>query len=314
MIFKQFDGFEVTPTDTVEQTMSDAKAKINEIQASETGDIGWYINVIHPARKFFGIVTSDVMASEYPNLAQEIEIFNGDELATNIAEINARIVNSGNTYYVGAGEQFEEIADAIKYFEESVIATLPKDEYIDVILKDGYVMNKQVIIYGQNLSQVYLVNENPNVPIPVRVSDDAPFLISDSTCVGFYNASFSTNNFYPLFRVTRTKISPIDSHFEAPNTVFELKHDSVLTAYNLSVKGGKMFVLDYFSKVVEDNGSTSGDITVELKSDSVTQIIEARHKSLFMAEMNVKNASGNTLTDEVVEGKVFTDTTSEYIA
>ena len=39
MIFKRFDGFEVTPTDTIVQTLADAKVKVEQLQAQEAGNV-----------------------------------------------------------------------------------------------------------------------------------------------------------------------------------------------------------------------------------------------------------------------------------
>jgi hypothetical protein len=202
MIFKQFDGFEVTPTDTVEQTMADAKAKINEIQASESGDIGWYINVIHPARKFFGIVTSDVMASEYPNLAQEIEIFNGDELATNISEINARIDEfSTKTSFserinktLGESGDYTTFADAFNdyvnnYRKNATTGDIP--EFVIMIGNDYSPI--QETFYGLDLSGIIIVG-SITYSESFEPSTNAGLFFDDCIVPRFVNTTFKVEN------------------------------------------------------------------------------------------------------------------------
>ena len=92
MTFKKYENFVVDELATKDEVMADAKLAVEAVQAQETnGNIGWYINVVHPKRNYSSIVISDYLRNQFPTLAKNIDLYDEDEFLHDLSIINSRI-------------------------------------------------------------------------------------------------------------------------------------------------------------------------------------------------------------------------------
>lgn len=91
MLFRKYENFVVNENETKDQILADAKLAVEVIQAQETNDIGWYINVVHPKRSYCSVVISDKIRTQYPTLAKNIDVYDEDEFLNDLTLINNRI-------------------------------------------------------------------------------------------------------------------------------------------------------------------------------------------------------------------------------
>jgi hypothetical protein len=198
LIWKQYDGVEVTPTDNTDKTLADALVKANSLQDSADAGVGYYVNVINPFDRSVGMVLSDAIAAENPTVAQTIEIFNGAKLDTKIADLEGRlpvVLTTNVVKVVGATGDFATISEAINDAAKYTGSASAGSYTYTIEVEDGYLISTPVTVFNMDLSHVVITSPG-KIYIDAALTDTA-FWFSGCKAPTFSGRIFVDNGTVP---------------------------------------------------------------------------------------------------------------------